>query len=292
MSKQKYALTSKHQGEATIRILNEYVTDLGIINKSEYNAIVNLIPGIHPQHKLNEAEWSTVFIKSGWTTNGMLLDRYTSTDGIKSSTYEQYSVMYNTNADARLSTALMPSKIKQLEGDINNLSDGIDNVMSDKHLTFVEALFILSGLNPMSLQKTIKSGSSPDDEIIEHLINETDTARTLKKCDYFKGETIPTKDFITWGTNSNLLIKINPTQADIAKQIIEQNIISFLENKTRTFNLIALAKESKIIKGLPNPPGKQPSDRYGEKQITTFIKNIYSNLPKDIQNLIAWHPKP
>ena len=74
------------------------------------------------------------------------------------------------------------SKMLSLEDDSRDLNDDIVNVMTDKHLTFTEALFILSGLNPISLQKTIKLGSSPDDGIIEHLISDTDTARMLKKC--------------------------------------------------------------------------------------------------------------
>jgi len=248
------------------------------------------VPVTHPQHKLTRIDWSAIFINSGWTADGMLSDRYTSSDGSKSSTYEQYSAMYDINANAKLTTALMPPKVKQLENDFDNIEDGIGNIMSDKYLTFTEALFILSGLNPISLQKTIKLGSSPDDEIIEHLTSETNTARMLKKCNDFQGRMILTKDFITWAVNSNLLIKRHPSQADTAKQIIESNIITFLEGKTRAFNLTELANHSSVIDKLPSPPGKPSGNKYGKRQITTFIKNIYPNLPKDIQNLIAWSP--
>ena len=291
MAKEQYTLTNKYQSETTIKTLNKHITDLELLNEAEHNNVINLVPSIHPQHKLTKIDWSAIFIKSGWASDGMLSDRYTSSDGSKSSTYEQYSAMYDVNANAKLTATLMSSKVKQLEDDSRNLNDGTDNIMSDKHLTFTEALFILSGLNPISLQKTIKMGSSPNDEIIEHLISETDTARALKKCNNFQGEMILTKDFITWAVNSNLLIKRNPSQADTAKQIIERSIISFLESKTRAFNLNELANHSGVIKELPSPPGKQPSNKYSEKQITTFIKNIYPNLPKDIQNLITWSPK-
>ena len=291
MAKEQYTLTNKYQSEATIKTLNKHITDLGILNESEHNNVINLVPSTHPQHKLTKIDWSAIFIKSGWVADGMLSDRYTSSDGSKSSTYEQYSAMYDINANAKLTTTLMSSKVKQLEDDSRNLNNSTDNIMSDKHLTFTEALFILSGLNPISLQKTIKSDSSPDYEIIEHLISETDTARALKKCNDFQGEMILTEDFIAWAVNSNLLIKRNPSQADKAKQIIEINIISFLESKARAFNLAELANHSSVIKELPSPPGKQPSTRYSKRQITTFIKNIYPNLPKDIQNLIIWSPK-
>jgi len=291
MAKQQYTLANKYQGEATIKTLNKYIAELENLNESEYDMVINLVPGTHPQHKLTRIDWSAIFINSGWTADEMLSDRYTSSDGSKSSTYEQYSAMYDINANAKLTTALMPPKVKQLENDFDNIEDGIGNIMSDKYLTFTEALFILSGLNPISLQKTIKLGSSPDDEIIEHLTSETNTARMLKKCNDFQGGMILTKDFITWAVNSNLLIKRNPSQGDKAKQIIESNIIYFLEGKTRAFNLTELANKSKVIKDLPSPPGKQPGNKYGVKQIITFIQNIYPNLPKDIQNLITWSPR-
>ncbi len=289
MANQKYTLANKHQSEATIATLNKHIADLKLINDAEHNNIVSLMPGIHPPHKLTKTEWDEAFTKEGWCSSNKLSDRYTDTNGIKSVAYEQYSAMYTINADAKIATALMPSKIKQLEDDSNSFDSGIDNVMSDKYLTFTEALLILCGLNPISLQNTIKQGFSPNDEIIEYLASETDDARMLKKCNDFQDEKILTLDFITWAINSNLLIKRTPSQADKAKQIIEKNIVSFLEDKLRPYNLKALANTPSITKELPSPPGER-SSRYGEKQITSFIKAIYPNLSKNTQDKITWSP--
>ena len=252
MANQKYTLANKHQREATITTLNKHIADLELINDAEHNNIVSLVPGIHPPHKLTKSEWDKAFTKEGWYLSDKLSDRYTGTNGIKSVAYEQYSAMYTINAETKIATALMPSKIKQLEDDSNNFNSCIDNVMSDKHLTFTEALLILCGLNPVSLQNTIKQGFSPNDEIIEYLASETDSSRILKKCNDFQGEMILTKDFIAWAVNSNLLIKRNPSQADKAKQIIEKNVVLFLENNTKEYSLKALANTISITKELPN----------------------------------------
>ena len=274
---QRYALIDITQTGKTIELLRKLVSELDSINKSEYSILGNLIPMPHPSYKLSRIQWSEMFQQDGWKLDGMLSNKFTK-DESQSSTYEQYRKMYDINSESKLKAALLPNKIKELEYEVANAGYGVNEVLSDSSITHTEALFIVSGLNPLSIV-TIDN----DRDIIDH-VTTSHPGRKLSKCPYFENNLIATKDFISWATTDELILKDKEeSNAEITKRELSDAINTFLTDVTEKYTINSLSKNNDIA--------SQLTYGYSNRRLTTFIIEILPKLPDITRNKIDYTPK-
>jgi len=277
MSQQRYELIDITQASATIELLNKLVSELDSTNKAEYAALINLTPQPHLNNKLNYIQWSDLFIQNGWKSEGMLSNKFIK-DGSKSSTYEQYSRMYDINSESRLRVALLPGKIKKLESEVYNAEYGINEVLSDSAITRTEALFIVAGLNPLSIT-TIDN----DIDIVD-CVTTSHPGRKLNKCPYFDNNLIATKDFISWATTDELILKDKKeSNAEITKRELVNAINKFMASTTEQYTVNRLSNSINIT--------SQLTYEYSSRRLSTFIVEILPKLPDITKNKIDYTPK-
>jgi len=277
MSQQRYELIDITQTSKTIELLNKLATSLDDTNKAEYVILTNLTPKPHPNNKLSHIQWSEMLQQDGWKLGGMLSNKLTKGKS-QSSTYEQYSKMYDINSESKLKAALLPNKIKELEYEVANAGYGVNEVLSDSSITHTEALFIVSGLNPLSIV-TIDN----DRDIIDY-ITTSHPGRKLSKCPYFENNLIATKDFISWATTDELILKDKEeSNAEITKRELSDAINTFLTDVTEKYTINSLSKNNDIA--------SQLTYGYSNRRLTTFIIEILPKLPDITRNKIDYTPK-